>query len=270
MINVKKPKVRILHSLSRSGATLVCRCIGCMPNIILLSEIHPLSSRRASDKGEQSFDPLIQACYWHNILSPEDISEKQYNYIERIQLIVRGCNDNLKQLVIRDFTQIDFIGIPLRLEPSYYLRHARLLSDYFEVIPFALVRHPIDMWLSQRKMAPYFQRLTIDFFLDSYFEYAQQIQPFGFVRYEDFIEDPDKQMQIICDKLQIRFDKNFLINWTSYNKITGDTDQTNSRGAGINKIISLPRRPIQDDTLNQFRANKKYWEALKILNYNDI
>jgi protein O-GlcNAc transferase len=269
MLNMKQPKVRILHSLSRSGATLVCRCIGCMSNIILLSEIHPLSSRRASDKGQQSFDPLIQACYWHNILSPEDISVKQYNYIERIQLIVRGCNNNFKQLVIRDFTQIDFIGIPSRLEPSYYLRHAKLLSDYFDVIPFALVRHPIDMWLSQRTL-PHYQSLAIDIFLDGYFEYAQQIQPIGFIRYEDFIEDPEKQMQIICYKLQIQFDRNFLTHWTSYDKITGDTDQAKSRGAGLNKITSHPRRPIQDDTLNQFRANKKYWEALKLLNYHDI
>jgi hypothetical protein len=241
-----------------------------MSDVLLLSEVHPLSSRKASDKGEQFFDPLIQACYWHNILSPEDISARQYNYLERIQLIASRCNNNFKQLVIRDFTQIDFIGIPARLEPSYYLRHARLLSAFFEVIPFALVRHPIDTWLSQRGMPPYSQALAINYFLNGYFEYARQIQPFGFIRYEDFVEDPEQQMQIICDKLQIQFDKNFLIHWSSYDKITGDLDHARSRTAGITKIISLPRRSVDDNILSQFRANKKYWEALKLLNYNDV
>ena len=239
-----------------------------MSNIVLLSEIHPLSSRIAFNKGHQLADPLIQACSWHNILSPEEINGNQYNYIERIELIVRRCNNNFKQLVIRDFTQIDFIGTT-SISPCYYLRHARLLSDYFDVIPFALVRHPIDMWLSQRT---YFRKQSYaidDIFLDGYFEYAQQIQPFGFVRYEDFIEDPEKQMQIICDKLQIQFDKTFLLNWKSYNKISGDMDHAESRITGINEIASLSRRPIQDYILEKFRANNKYWKTLEILNYHD-
>jgi hypothetical protein len=267
---MQKPRLRIFHSLARSGATLVCKCIGCMANVVLLSEIHPFSSRMASDKGEQFFDPLIQACYWHNILSPEDISGREYNYLERIQLIVRECENNFKQLVIRDFTQIDFMGIPGRLDPPYYLRHAQLLSAFFEVIQFALVRHPIDIWLSQITIPRYSQALSINYFLHGYYEYARHIQPFGFVRYEDFVENPELHMKTLCDKLQIQFDKNFLLHWSRYDKITGDLDHDRSRTAGIAKIMSLPRRPVDDDTLSQFRANKNYWEALKLLQYNDV
>lgn len=205
----KEKKIRIFHTLARSGATLVCKCIGCMSNIVLLSEVNPVSSEIAHKEGVQGFNPLLQAITWFNIIRPEDIIGKRYNWIEIMQLIVSRCEDNFKQLVIRDMTSIDFTGIPSLIKPSYRLQHAELLSNFFEVIPFALVRHPIDLWLSQR-LLPYLKSMSIDYFLDSYYEYAKQIQIFGFIQYEDFAENPERQMQIICDKLQLQFDKNFL------------------------------------------------------------
>jgi hypothetical protein len=240
-----------------------------MPHIVLLSEIHPLSSQIAHKEGHQIFDPLMQAFYWHNIISPEDISGRTYNYIEIMQLILRRCAGASRQLVIRDMTNIDFIGLPSLIEPSYHLQHAKMLSSFFEVISFALVRHPVDLWLSQR-MLPYLQTMPIDYFLKGYLAYAQQIQSSGFVRYEDFVKDPEGQMHIICDKLHLEFDRNFLHNWSSYHNITGDFDSTKSRGAGLDKIMSLPRRPVEADVLDTFRSKKEYRAALELLNYDDL
>lgn len=46
-----KPKIRIFHNLGRSGGTLICKCLGCMEHIVLLSEIHPL--------GTNYYNPLL-------------------------------------------------------------------------------------------------------------------------------------------------------------------------------------------------------------------
>ena len=43
--NNTKPGIRILHHMARSGGTIISRCLGCMKDVILLSEIHPLGSR---------------------------------------------------------------------------------------------------------------------------------------------------------------------------------------------------------------------------------
>ena len=36
-----KPIIRIIHNLARSGGTPICKCLGCMSDIVLLSEIEP-------------------------------------------------------------------------------------------------------------------------------------------------------------------------------------------------------------------------------------
>ena len=98
-----------------------------------------------------------------------------------------------------------------------------------------------------------------------------QIRDFPFVRYEDFTECPERQMQIICNSLHLDYDENFQTRWFTFDKITGDTavKGLGSRGSGLNKIRPLARLTIEEAILSQFRANKNYWEALKVLGYRD-
>jgi len=257
-----KPAIRIIHCLARSGATLICKCLGCMSDIVLLSEIHTDNFSRFPDP----FHPLTQALDWHNIIVHEDIKDKRMNIIDAIKLIEKKCAGKDKKLIIRDLTQLDFIGFHIVKLPAFRFLLAEILSYDFEVIQFALVRHPVDQWLSIEKSLPALVQVPLDFYLNGYLEYSKKIQRFGFIRYEDFTKAPEKQMQILCDNLQVQFDKNFLLQWFAFDKITGDIE---SRAKGLHKIVSLPRRPVDENTLRQFRANKKYWEALELLNYSD-
>ena len=39
-----KPKLRIIHHLACSGGTLISKCISALPNVYLLSELHPTTT----------------------------------------------------------------------------------------------------------------------------------------------------------------------------------------------------------------------------------
>jgi hypothetical protein len=171
--------------------------------------------------------------------------------------------------VLRDWAYFDFVGIPFINSPSHKLLLAEMLADDFEVVRLALVRHPIDQWLSMIKTFPVLESVPVELYLAGYWEYSQQIQSCGFVRYEDFTGDPVGQMEVICSRFQLEFDRDFMARWQEYDKITGDTDRTISRGAGLNKIVSLPRRPCEDSLLKRFRSNKIYGKALELLGYED-
>ena len=77
-------------------------------------------------------------------------------------------------------------------------------------------------------------------------------------------------MRIVCEKLQLNFDSDFISKWMNYTKITGDLPKKSSRGSPINKIISLPRLPIEDSVLQEIKMNKDYQKALKLIGYNDV
>jgi hypothetical protein len=230
-----------------------------MAGIVLLSEIHPLST--------QLFNPLSQAYHWHSIISPKEIQRKQLSFIGAIQIIERKCTENSKQLLIRDWSHLDFIGLPFIEKPSYRMMLVEALLKDFEILQLALVRHPIDQWLSSRNLLA-FQNVTLEMFLHGYREFSKQIQDIPFIHYEDFTKEPEKEMRVICKELHLNYDEDFIINWTDYHKITGDTSDT-SRGSHLNKIIPMPRFPIKNKFLSQFRNNKDYMRALELLGYQD-
>jgi hypothetical protein len=232
-----------------------------MEDTILLSEIHPLGFHLP----RPDWNPLAQAYYWHNLITREDINTKQYDFVGAIHLIERTCTEQSKQLILRDWAFLDFISLP---DPSYRFMLNETLSHAFEIIDFGLVRHPVHQWISKQKISD-FDHITLDVFLKGYFEYAKKITVCGFIRFEDFLKEPEKQMRIICEKLQLKFDRDFITKWANYNKITGDFHKE-SRGLGLHKIAPLPQLPIENELIQQFHQNNYCQEALHLLNYADL
>jgi predicted O-linked N-acetylglucosamine transferase (SPINDLY family) len=262
---VEKPSVRIFHNLARAGGTLVCKCLGCMNNTVLLSEIHPLGTER--------FNPVTQAREWHNLLTAEDIgalnAEKDVDFVDAVRLIETRCTETGQNLVIRDWAHLDFMAVPFLEQPGYRTLLAEVLAPSFEVIRIALVRHPVDQWLSLSKLALMQGKLTLEMFLRGYVKFAEHSARIGFVRYEDFTAEPIWQMKIICEKLRLEFDENFLQKWHDYNRITGDTGGI-SRGSKLRRIQPLPRPPVPPELLQEFHQSDDYRRAIEMLNYSDV
>lgn len=259
MTSDAKPTIRILHNMARSGGTVLCKCLGCMHNIALLSEIHPAATDR--------FNPLDQANVWHNLLTPADIEHLQHcgrvSFPAAMSLINQRCLESGKTLLVRDWSHLDFTAVPFFPQRTDRLTTADVLQDDFTVINTASVRHPIDQWLSLRRLEIMQNSLDIKTFLQGYRAFAEQCLQIGFIRYEDFTAEPEAVLSQLCSGLEMPYDSGFMDRWSSYTNITGATGK--GRVGAI--IATPPRQPMEAGLLEEFENNDDYKQAINLLGY---
>ncbi len=259
-----KPKIRLLHNLARVGGTLVSRCLGCMQGVVLLSEIHPLATRL--------FHPLKQAHEWHGLFSPKDIETLKTRGIipfeEVIRLVHERAEARGERLVVRDWSHLDFVGVPFRKEPTGRMMLVESLALHFEIVSFCVVRHPLEQFLSLARLDLMQGALTLPIFLESCAAFAEQAARIGFVRYEDFTCRPEQEMQRLCEALDSSFDPSFVDRWADYTYITGDVANA-SQTSGQRRIRPWMRRPVPEGLLPTMRADPNYTRTLDLLGYED-
>ena len=265
MTEADKPIIRIFHNLARSGGTIVGKCLGSMKDVYLLSEIHP--------QGSDRFNPITQAHRWHGLLSQEALAEiagrGAIPFAEAIRIIDRQARAAGGSLVLRDWAHLDFMAVPFLPRPGHRLLLADVLRSAFEPCQIALVRHPVDEWLSLRKLAILNGELSLDAYMEGYLRFSEHAVRIGYLRYEDFTQDPAGEMATLCERLRLPYDPGFLGRWSGYDKITGDTGGS-SRGGRLSKIMPLKRAPMEPGLTDQFRRNPNYKRALELLGYADI
>src|SRR3989344_5959676 len=142
-----KPEISIIYSLARSGGTIISRCLGCIPGNILLSEVHP---------GYSFYHPLIQARDWFDLITEDELIELKsiqgISYLDSIKLISDRCREKGLNLIIRDWTHIDFITSPYPARPTYRMSQYDLLKEHFEIRHIAIARDPVDSYLSLSRL----------------------------------------------------------------------------------------------------------------------
>jgi hypothetical protein len=255
-----RPVLRLVHHMARSGGTLISRCLGCMSGVLLLSEIHPL--------GTAQFNPLVQAQRWYGLLSSQDLVELRARgriaFGDAIELIHRRAADSGQRLVVRDWSHLDFTGVPFVAKPAYRLLTADALKGRFDLRQVCTVRHPLDQWLSLRQLAVIQGKLTLEAYLAGYRQFAERARALGFLRYEEFAAAPSAVMKALCRALDLRFDRHFIERWSSYTFVTGDV----SGSRGRTEIQPVPRRAVDPGLLGQLAANADYRASLELLGYD--
>lgn len=267
-----KQAIRIVHHMARSGGTIISRCLGSMEKAILLSEVHPQAVQAARDYFQKpaagnNFSPKYQAQSWFQLFSPEEwqeLEQEEMDFAQIINRINKRATELNKNLILRDWTHLDFTAVPFLTAPSYQLNLAQVLKDDFNLLQSVSVRHPIDQWLSLSKLPIMSGQIDVDQFLYDYYQFAKIALEIGFVRYEDFTEDPDFILKKICSQLKHPFDGRYRYRWSNYTKITGDSPNPETSS----EIKPKERRPIDTELLNRFARNEYYWKALEILDYD--
>lgn len=273
-----RPTARLLHMMARSGGTIIAKCIGVMPGVVMLSEVHPavpgLMHTPATKKNKNalavlwSFDPLRQADQWYSLLNQQDkdqvrAARRTLSFEESIAIIERRARERGQALIIRDWCHLDFLGEPLIADPPGRFAAAEALDQRFRLIRAITVRHPIDQWLSMRNLPMLREEIAPEAYLRGCRRFAEHAVKLGFTRFEDFAQDPRTHTRALCEKLEISFDPAFEQRWSAYKTITGDVG-----GSRAQTRISLPeRRAVDAALLDRFAASDDYRAALDLLGY---
>lgn len=164
-------------------------------------------------------------------------------------------------LLLRDWSHLDFTGVPYLDDPPHYSTHLETLESKFEVVAAATVRHPVPQWLSLVKFLKNKGDVPLGPFLAGYRKFAELAARVGFVRYEDLLDHPDRTLETLCRGLEIPFDLTYDERWATNRHVTGD----NSVEREIRNRDPLPSYPAV--TILEFEKNPDYRAALRLLGY---
>ncbi len=257
----ERPKLRVVHHLARVGGTLICRCLGCMQGVAMFSEVHPYGAAL----GIKIFDPLYQARTWFGLIDEEEQEQAEtLSFGDKISLIHERCEQRGLAMIYRDWTHLDYLGKPFVTDPPMRMRTPEALGDRFELVRTATVRHPVDSWLSLRRIGV-FEKLSPGEFMPGYRVFAEEAREMGFVRFEDFVKGPDEWLGVLCERLELEFDGSYEERWMEYKTITGDG--SGSRASDEKQIKALKRRKVKPEVLAAFARCPDYLPALQALGY---
>ena len=267
-----KPEIALLYSLARTGGTLLARCLGAIPGNALLSEVSPRMAY---------FDPIRQADEWYGLITPEERAwlktGKTIHYAQAIALIGERCRAQGLKLIVRDWTHIDFLKVDrFTVQPRYEFTQIKVLGELFDIRHRALVRHPLDSYLSLVKLRGY-RRVDITEYLYGFRRFAERAINTGFVRYEDFCADPKKVLAELCRNLRLNYQDDVVEGFSSYRNVTGDIYSAHEKftlaGALVrdrcpDRIEPLPRRAPPPGLVDRIKDNADYRDILEMLGYS--
>lgn len=258
--DVDPDQVRVLHHMARTGGTLISKCLGAMDGVVLLSEAHP--------HGLQMIDAVAQAQDWFGLIDAGEAAQIRASrtpFEDLIALTNRRCAESGRRLVVRDWTHLDYTGVPFVKKPRYRLTTAACLAERFGKVSQAVtVRHPVDQWLSLNRLAIMQGRLSVRDYLRGYRKFAETAAELGFLRYEDFTAEPGNQLQRLCARLDLPFDPGYAERWADYHKITGDVNQSS---AGPREIRPGRAKAHDPELVETFESYRDYHAALELLGY---
>ena len=110
--------------------------------------------------------------------------------------------------------------------------------------------------------------LVFEKYCEGCLRFAEFAEGNGFHRYEDFTADPDTVLRALCADLDLEFDPGYRDKWHRYTTITGDTVPSLGRGSQKKEIVSMPRKAVDEERMERFRANEDYQKACAIMGYD--
>ena len=246
---MKQPaSVSIIHQLSRTGGTVFAKILGNSEEILLLSEVHP--SRRGRDIRQQCMK-------FHKIAIPKSIN----SYTNCISFLKENTK---KRIIIRDLSHQDFLFRRCSLNAL----SVKLLTDRFVLNRLALVRNPVDQFLSMMNFAPIKKYMSFEVFCRGYIAFNHSIKGVPVIRYEDLIRYPEEVLRTTSSALNINISSSSLNAFHLNKKVTGDNSQDGSRGIDLRDIKALPKRQLYEETCEKMREIPQLKKVCDKLQYN--
>jgi len=247
--------MRSIHHFACTGGTLITRCIGAMANTQVLSEVDPLSTLQ----GARAFGPTDLIRLARLGTRPPDQAVLVKTFLAGLDVLFREARQTGADLVLRDHSHSQFCGgaeIPDR--PT--LRD--MLKTEYRLYALVSVRHPLDSYLSLLKNG--WNRFTpagLEEYARRYMAFLDCYEGVDIVRYENFVANPEAEMQRICEVLALSYNADFQQIFPALH-LSGDSGRKGS------VISARPRRPVSEDLMVEVGQSATYASLCARLGYS--
>ena len=247
--------IRLIHHFACTGGTLITKCLACSPNVQVLSELDPLSSKVSASGGFNPTD-LIQLLEHGN--RGASLEEKLRVFKASFSALYDSATEKGLRVLVRDHTHSQFCaGASVPDRPTL----AEILADQFDILSVVTVRHPLDSWMSL------VNNRWVEFSPDTFDEYAKRYLAFlaaypatKIFKYEDFLVNPDRVLAEMCKELSLPYLPDYNTLFMAH-RFSGDS------GRSGDVIAERERRPISEDLQVAALASVAYRALCKQLGY---
>ncbi len=248
--------IRLIHHFACTGGTIITKCLACSPNVHVLSEVDPLSSKTSS-AGFFTPTDLIQLAQHGN--RPISNEEKIQLFMASMGSLYAADIQKGLRLLIRDHTHSHFcVGDRLPERPTL----GDMLSERYPTLSLVTVRHPLESWISlERNRWIEFDPPTIDEYAKRYLAFLDAYPQIKIIKYEDFVEKPDDLMVEMCSELGLPLRNDYQDLFMAH-RFSGDS------GRGGDAIGSRERRPEFESMLQAARSSSFFSALCTRLHYS--
>jgi hypothetical protein len=249
--------VRTVHHFACTGGTLIAKCLACMPNVQLLSEVEPFSRMQESARGSR-FHPTDLIRLVRNSSRGVDSAFEAQMFKAGLKVIYRDCERKGLRLILRDHTHSRYcVGPGVSQTPD--LRE--LVRGAYPVLAAVTVRHPLDSFLSmQQRGWLHFQPSTLNEYCSRYLRFLDDYEGVALFKYEDFVERPEAGMRAMCEALQLPFAEGFE-DLFGVHRLSGDSGRSSDR------IVPRERRPTPDAVKAEAERSVSFTDLCRRLGY---
>jgi hypothetical protein len=243
-----KPIIRIIHHFACSGGSLISKCISAMPNVFLLSEVHPHSELYLLHKGTRYLPSDIGTLAKYSGI-PSHVELAKRIFSQSIKVTHEHVSKLGGSLVLRDHSHSDFC---IDLCNSEKKAVVDSLRDDFVVVSLITLRDPVDSFMSLVKNGwTHFSPPGFDEYCRRLLDFINAYPEADIVLYEDLVSKPTETLQLICLKLDLGYNEMFESIFDCFN-VTGDSGRTGA------VISNRERRPLSTKFEQEIQTSKNY------------
>jgi hypothetical protein len=240
-----REQIASIHHLACTGGTIISKCIASMRGVYLLSEIHPFRTN------SPQFDPMAVTAQFQAQYGALSSTEMKSAFLAQMAIVGECVKRRGGHLVLRDHAHTDFCAEGGALAPTML---ATLSESGYRTNAAVTIRDPVESYISMLNNG--WRELGFDSYCERWLAFLDCYGDRPIHRYEDFCNDPEKEIIGICNDLQIPFDPNFR-NGIAKQRLTGDS------GRRSDDIGVRAAKPIPPELLREINSSPAYFKILK-------
>ena len=261
-VDFRMNDIAVFYCFARSGGTLINRCLGCIKDNLVLSEVNPHGALLPVE---------TQALDWLKLVSSDQFKNfHDLNYGQKISFLNKNASALNKHLIIRDWSTLNFLRNVYweYFSPSMILEQGLYLSNYdLQANCVVVTRQSACVYESIVRCFPDQIHLSVEEFSESYLAYSKAVCNYPVIHFEKFCAEPEVQFQKLCGYLGVKFERSFLTQFHRFNQCTGDNQLSSPSKLRTATEIMVPTKKRNSKTWQVASTNENCRKADELLGY---